>query len=172
MRLFLFVLAIAVFATSAAFHLTRQNFVRSSVHMTAGEAVGHYEELKVPTLKGIYFADITPEVRRIVKDSGVKTGVVSILSRHTTTAITINEMEGRLVDDARQYLLKLAPAAYPYLHNDLHLRSGPPDWPGGDEAWRVSQVMHSNSSATESPVFTRATGIETCIFQCCDIAIE
>lgn len=102
-----------------------------------GQSVGLYEEIKVPTLDGIFFADITPEIRRIVKDSGVHTGTVTVLSRHTTTAITINEMEGRLVDDARQFLLKLVPAAYPYLHNDLHLRKGPEGWPGGDVAWRA-----------------------------------
>lgn len=34
----------------------------------------------------------------------------------------LNEYESRLVDDVRQYLLKLAPPDYPYLHNDLHLR--------------------------------------------------
>jgi thiamine phosphate synthase YjbQ (UPF0047 family) len=34
----------------------------------------------------------------------------------------INEYESRLVDDIRQFLLKLAPPSYPYLHNDLHLR--------------------------------------------------
>lgn len=102
-----------------------------------GQSVGLYEEIKVPTLDGIFFTDITPEIRRIVKDSGVHTGTVTVLSRHTTTAITINEMEGRLVDDARQFLLKLVPAAYPYLHNDLHLRKGPEGWPGGDVAWRA-----------------------------------
>lgn len=58
--------------------------------------------------------------------SGITEGVVTVLSRHTTCGITINEMEGRLVDDVRQWLLKLAPPEYPYLHNDLHLRSGPP----------------------------------------------
>ena len=45
-------------------------------------------------------------------------------------------MEGRLVDDIRQYFLNLAPPHLPYLHNDLDYRVGPPDWPGGDEAWR------------------------------------
>lgn len=70
---------------------------------------------------------------------------MTVYSRHTTTAITINEMEGRLVDDARQFLLKLVPAAYPYLHNDLHLRSGPPDWPGGDEAWRAQEPVNCHS---------------------------
>ena len=70
---------------------------------------------------------------------------MTVYSRHTTTAITINEMEGRLVDDARQFLLKLVPAAYPYLHNDLHLRSGPPNWPGGDEAWRAQEPVNCHS---------------------------
>ena len=86
----------------------------------------YYKEIVVPSLKGIHFSDITKQVQQIVNESGVKEGQINVLSRHTTTAITINEMEGRLVDDARQYLLKLAPAAYPYLHNDLHLRYGPP----------------------------------------------
>ena len=80
-----------------------------------------------------------------MKESGVTEGHVSILSRHTTTSITINEMESRLVDDARQFLLKLVPPAYPYLHNDLHLRSGPPEWPGGDEAWRAQEPINCHS---------------------------
>lgn len=105
----------------------------------------HYEELKVETKKGIYLADLTPLLRAALKKSGVTEGVVTVLSRHTTTAITINEMEGRLVDDIRQYLLKLAPPEYPYLHNDLHLRSGPPGWPGGDEAWRAQEPVNAHS---------------------------
>lgn len=86
----------------------------------------YYKEIIVPSLKGIHFSDITKQVQQIIDESGVKEGQINVLSRHTTTAITINEMESRLVDDARQYLLKIAPAAYPYLHNDLHLRHGPP----------------------------------------------
>ena len=54
-------------------------------------------------------------------------------------------MEGRLVDDLRQYLLKLVPADYPYLHNDLHLRKGPANWPGGDEAWRLQEPINAHS---------------------------
>lgn len=88
--------------------------------------ISHYAEVQVPSLHGIHLSDITKQVQAVVEESGVLEGQVNVLSRHTTTAITINEMEGRLVDDARQYLLKLAPASYPYLHNDLHLRKGPP----------------------------------------------
>ena len=89
-----------------------------------------FRELEYETLSGIHLTDLTTDVRAIVKESGIREGTVSVLSRHTTCAITINEMEERLVDDARQFLLKLCPPGYPYLHNDLHLRSGPPDWPG------------------------------------------
>mmetsp|Transcript_10347 Transcript_10347/g.9975 ORF Transcript_10347/g.9975 Transcript_10347/m.9975 type:complete len:206 (-) Transcript_10347:104-721(-) len=109
------------------------------------ESISIYEELQIPTLLGIYLVDITPDIKRIVLSSGVKEGVVTILSRHTTTAITINEMEGRLVDDTRQFLLKLVPAAYPYLHNDLHLRDGPSGWPGGNEAWRAQEPINAHS---------------------------
>lgn len=91
---------------------------------SSGSFKTYYKEIQVPTLKGISFHDISPALRQAVEESGVRNGVVYVLTKHTTTAITINEMEGRLVDDARQFLLKLAPPLYPYLHNDIHLRSG------------------------------------------------
>lgn len=81
-------------------------------------------EIHVNTLKGISFHDITPQLKEAIKNLGIQSGSITVLTRHTTTAITINEMEGRLIDDARQFLLKLVPPLYPYLHNDIHLRSG------------------------------------------------
>ena len=98
--------------------------------------VTHFEEIKVPTGKGISLVDITNDIKNIVSKQQVKEGTVTVLSKHSTVSITINEMEPRLVDDTRQFLMKLAPAAYPYLHNDLEFRKGPENWPGGDEAWR------------------------------------
>lgn len=92
---------------------------------SVGHLVCHYEEITIPSLKGIYFADLTSKIKQIIADSEIKSGQVCILSKHTTTSVAINEMEARLVDDARQFLQKLAPSAYPYLHNDLHLREGP-----------------------------------------------
>jgi thiamine phosphate synthase YjbQ (UPF0047 family) len=111
----------------------------------SGQYTDYYKELVIPSLKGIHFTDLTKQINEIVAESGVMSGQVNILSRHTTCAITINEMEGRLVDDTRQFLLKLCPPAYPYLHNDLHLRDGPPDWPGGNEAWRAQEPINCHS---------------------------
>lgn len=110
-----------------------------------GKFVTNYKEISVQTKKGIYLSDLTPLLRDILLESGCREGVMTVLSRHTTTAITVNEMEGRLVDDIRQWLLKLAPPEYPYLHNDLHLRNGPPGWPGGDEAWRAQEPVNCHS---------------------------
>jgi secondary thiamine-phosphate synthase enzyme len=84
-----------------------------------------YRDIQIPTSKGIHLIDITKNIVELLKESGVTSGQISLVSKHTTTSLIINEMESRLVDDTRQYLAKLAPANEPYLHNDLHLRSGP-----------------------------------------------
>lgn len=42
------------------------------------------------------------QIRAEVERLGVAEGFVNILSRHTTTAIAINECEARLLDDIRQ----------------------------------------------------------------------
>ena len=101
----------------------------------------HYEELSVKTTRGVSLVDITKSnstfhlihykycfnfiligIADIVEASGCKEGVLTLLSKHSTVSVTINEMESRLVDDTRQFLLKLAPPSDPYLHNDLDFR--------------------------------------------------
>ena len=67
---------------------------RSSLNSGNGP-IARYFEIKVPTLKGISFHDLSSDIQRCIDESGVKEGTVNVYSRHTTTAITINEMEGR-----------------------------------------------------------------------------
>jgi thiamine phosphate synthase YjbQ (UPF0047 family) len=100
------------------------------------EFMTHYEEIQITTNSGMSVQDITKQIEIIVEWSGCLEGTVTILSKHSTLSVSINELEGRLVDDIRQYFLTLAPPNMPYLHNDLDYRVGPDDWPGGDEAWR------------------------------------
>jgi len=104
-----------------------------------------YKQIEVTTQPGVALFDITPQVEALLAEVGAQEGVVHIMSRHTTTAVVINEMEGRLVDDVRQFLPKLVPPGEPYLHNDLHLRHGPEGWPGGDEAWRAQEPVNAHS---------------------------
>ena len=48
---------------------------------------------KGPPAQDITVEDLTPAIEALVKSSGVREGTVTVISRHTTTAITINEWE-------------------------------------------------------------------------------
>jgi secondary thiamine-phosphate synthase enzyme len=85
--------------------------------------------LELETEQGISIYNITPQITKLLAASGINSGQVLVFSRHTTTALAINEYEERLLEDIKVYLSKLAPEADKYLHNDLHLRIVPPDEP-------------------------------------------
>ena len=104
--------------------------------------------------------DLTPSISALVERSGVLEGTVTVVSRHTTTAITINEWESRLVDDIRSWLLGLAPpddrSAIPvpgggvrYLHNDIDKRPDSVDERRRcvENGWDVSSVKGSRGLA-------------------------
>jgi secondary thiamine-phosphate synthase enzyme len=76
---------------------------------------------------GIY--DVTEKIQAFVDSTQIRNGQALVFSRHTTTALAINEYEERLLTDIKAYLRKLAPPGDKYLHNDLHLRDVPPDEP-------------------------------------------
>jgi len=130
---------------------SRRNAARASrVNASAGgdehQHVYAYETVDLgETLKGTHFINLTEHIDRVIASSGVKNGTAHVISRHTTTAVTINEYEERLIDDARMFFDRLVPAGDMYLHNDLDRRHGPPDWPGGDEAWRAQEPENCHS---------------------------
>jgi len=70
---------------------------------------------------------ITTEVQSLVDKSKFEEGFVTIFTRHTTTALIINEMEERLIMDIEKWLSNIAPAGDGYKHDDLHLRPNIPD---------------------------------------------
>lgn len=152
-------LILALISLSVTHGLLSSKFSSSRLQKTMlnAELFTHYEEISISTLKSVSLTDITKSINDILKKTECKEGVLTLLSKHSTVSVTINEMEGRLVDDTRQFLLKIAPPDHPYLHNDLdfrwwdynlsslmayindtaYVRTSPPDWPGGDEAWRA-----------------------------------
>jgi thiamine phosphate synthase YjbQ (UPF0047 family) len=87
-----------------------------------------------PPRQTVSTEDLTPIINRMIQDSGIVNGFVTIISRHTTTAITINERESRLANDMEEYFLtKLAPpderscspyskSGLRYYHNDIDER--------------------------------------------------
>jgi secondary thiamine-phosphate synthase enzyme len=66
------------------------------------------------------FENITPEVERIVRESGVTEGLVLVNAMHITASVFINDDESGLHEDYKQWLEGLAPFdASPkrYAHN-------------------------------------------------------
>ena len=122
-----------------------------------------------PPTQQITVVDLMPYLRDALAASGLRDGSVNVISRHTTTAITINEWESRLAKDLRGWLLALAPpddrstagapgAGVAYLHNDIDQRPDSADererclengWDVDDPAelqrWRDQEPINAHS---------------------------
>ena len=89
----------------------------------------HLKEVHVRTRSRIEFRNITGEVRRAVEESGIRSGIVTVYTPHTTTAIFVNEDESGLKKDLKTVLDKLVPEQEDYEHDRVdynafaHLRS-------------------------------------------------
>lgn len=59
---------------------------------------------------------ITPQVEQIVAESGVKNGMVTVMTKHTTTGVTVNEALECLESDIEIALSLFAPEDRPYSH--------------------------------------------------------
>ena len=73
--------------------------------------------LAVQTRQREQFVDITPEVERIVAQSGVKEGTARIFTLHTTAGLTVNEnADPAVVQDILMELDKMVPLNDGYKH--------------------------------------------------------
>jgi secondary thiamine-phosphate synthase enzyme len=77
-----------------------------------------YLAMNVPARVG--FVNLTPEVERVVRESGVQEGLVLVNAMHITASVFINDDEAGLHFDYERWLEKLAPHAptSQYKHND------------------------------------------------------
>jgi secondary thiamine-phosphate synthase enzyme len=82
----------------------------------------------VHTSQRVEMVDITRLVEEAVRNSAFQEGLVNIYSRHSTSAVVINENEAGLVEDFLTALKKLVPTGAGYLHDridnnaDSHIR--------------------------------------------------
>lgn len=86
------------------------------------------KNINVKTRSRTEFVNITSEVRKIVSESGVKSGVCYIYVPHTTAGVTINEgADPSVVTDIVSSLNKLIPHNANYLHaegnSDAHIKT-------------------------------------------------
>ena len=87
------------------------------------------EIMELKTSERIEVADITRNVDAAIAECGLKKGLVNIFSKHSTSAVFINENEAGLVEDYVDLVEKLVPTGDNYRHDridnnaDSHLRS-------------------------------------------------
>lgn len=67
--------------------------------------------------------DITEDLERAVKDSGVTEGCAVAFCTHTTATLVLGEFENGLLEDFRKRLVELAPPDAYYAHDDLTRRT-------------------------------------------------
>ncbi len=67
--------------------------------------------------------DVTEELDRAVKDSGVIEGVAIAYCGHTTCALVLNEWEDGALEDLRKRLRVLVPDTIYYAHDDFDRRT-------------------------------------------------
>lgn len=78
------------------------------------------EYLTFNTKKRLEFVHITPQVRQLVKKSGIKEGLCLVNAMHISASVFINDNESGLHKDYAKWLEKLAPhePINQYRHND------------------------------------------------------
>ncbi len=73
--------------------------------------------ITLPTTEPIQLIDITQEVKNRFQETGLKNGVLTIISNHTTAYVNLNEREELLQNDMITYLKRLVPKDGNYAHN-------------------------------------------------------
>ena len=104
------------------------------------------EVLKVSTGAGIDIHDINRDIRDALWKHDINNGLAVVTSRHTTTALSINEFEERLVTDIKTFINELIPAGRHWLHNDINLRDCPPNEPENAHSHLAAMLLGSSES--------------------------
>ena len=95
--------------------------VRATPVQTAsvsGPMVVHADSLLVETDRRIQLVDITDPVMELIRRGGVREGLASLWSMHTTCALIINEAQQALHADITRVLEDVVDRDAEWLHND------------------------------------------------------
>jgi secondary thiamine-phosphate synthase enzyme len=99
------------------------------------------ENIEVDTTERIELVDVTDTVMAFVRRSGVKDGLLSLWSMHTTCAVFINESQNALHADIKTFLETVAGRGDYYEHNDPKLSDC--DRQNADSHLRAMVLGHS-----------------------------
>jgi secondary thiamine-phosphate synthase enzyme len=96
----------------------REKPVATVASAVAGGLAIRGETLIVETTERIELVDLTGRVMDFVRASGVREGLVSLWSMHTTCALFINEFQTALMSDIKRFLEQMVDRETAWLHND------------------------------------------------------
>jgi secondary thiamine-phosphate synthase enzyme len=85
------------------------------------------KSIEIKTEPGINIYNITQQIQDLIKLTPIKTGQAVIFSRHTTTALAINQDEKILLENMKVFLRTMVPESKEYLHNELDTAEEPMD---------------------------------------------
>jgi secondary thiamine-phosphate synthase enzyme len=88
----------------------------------AGAQVRHLV-VSVVTRDPVELVDLTPALARVIDGLGLRDGVLTVYTRHTTTGLLINEHEPRLFSDLQAMFERLVPKDGPFAHDDFERRT-------------------------------------------------
>jgi secondary thiamine-phosphate synthase enzyme len=90
----------------------------------------HTEYLWMNTPKKREFVNITQECERILEASGIREGMMLVSAMHITAGVWVNDNESGILQDAMDFLERLAPFGPDYRHHrtgedngDAHLKN-------------------------------------------------
>ncbi len=82
-----------------------------------------FEEISVKTSQKVEFIDMTSELSKLVKDSGIKNGQLQIHIPHTTAGVTINENAD---PNVKKDIIKEINKIVPFNDNYSHMEGNSP----------------------------------------------
>jgi secondary thiamine-phosphate synthase enzyme len=114
----------------------------------ARPSLQHHLTISVVTRDTFEFVDLTSALASLVETLGVRDGVLTVQTRHTTTGLLINEHEPLLLADLRAMFERLVPASSSYAHDDFTSRTvnlGPEERMNGHAHCRAALLRTSES---------------------------
>jgi secondary thiamine-phosphate synthase enzyme len=86
--------------------------------VSAGGLTLHGETVHVQTSERIEVIDLTDRIIDVVRAAGVREGLLSLWSLHTTCAVFINEYQNALLSDIKRFLEQIIARDGDWMHND------------------------------------------------------
>ena len=96
----------------------RETPVLERASVAAGGLTVHSETLIIQTNQRIELVDLTDRIMGFVKGLGIREGLVSLWSMHTTCAVLINEFQTALLSDIKRLLEEVVARDAEWMHND------------------------------------------------------